>query len=48
MGLFSVFKKGLQKTATAISRTVTSIFTEVKTWDETTFSTLENALMEAC
>ena len=47
MGLFSVFKKGLQKTATAISRTVTSIFTEVKTWDETTFSTLENALLEA-
>ena len=47
MGLFSVFKKGLQKTATAISRSVTSIFTEIKVWDDATFTTLENALLEA-
>ena len=47
MSLFSVFKKGLQKTATAISRTVSSVFTDVKKWDDTTFTTLENALLEA-
>ena len=47
MGLFSVFKKGLQKTATAITRSVTSIFTDVKKWDDSTFTTLEHVLLEA-
>lgn len=47
MGLFSVFKKGLQKTATTISRGFTSIFKEVKKWDDSTFTTLEHALLEA-
>ncbi|MBQ7403517.1 MAG: signal recognition particle-docking protein FtsY [Lentisphaeria bacterium] len=47
MGLFSIFKKGLQKTATAITRGVTSIFKDVQTWDESTFTALEHALVEA-
>ena len=47
MGLFSVFKRGLQKTATTISRTIASVFTDVKKWDDTSFATLENALLEA-
>ena len=47
MGIFSVFQKGLQKTATAISRGVASLFTDVKTWDDSAFTTLENALVEA-
>lgn len=47
MGLFSVFQKGLQKTATALSRGVASIFTDVKKWDDSTFNSLENLLLEA-
>ena len=47
MGLFSVFKKGLQKTATTLSRGITSIFKDVKKWDDSTFVTLENLLLEA-
>ena len=47
MGLFSVFKKGLQKTATAITRGVTSIFTDVQKWDASTFTNLEHVLLEA-
>ena len=47
MGFFSIFKKGLQKTATSISRGISSIFTDVKKWDDTTFATLENLLLEA-
>ena len=41
--LFSTFKKGLQKTATAISRGITG----VKRWDAESFKKLENALIEA-
>lgn len=47
MALFDVFKRGLQKTATTITRTVSSLFTEVKTWDESTFQSLEKALIES-
>lgn len=47
MGLFSIFQRGLEKTATAISRGISSIFTNVKKWDDSTFSALENALLEA-
>ncbi len=43
--LFSVFKKGLQKTATTISRSVTSVFTDVKKWDEDSYEELETALI---
>jgi fused signal recognition particle receptor len=47
MGFFSVFQKGLQKTATAITRGVASIFTDVKTWDDDSFESLKKLLLEA-
>lgn len=47
ISLFSSFQKGLQKTATAIERGISSLFKEVKRWDEASFRTLENALIEA-
>ncbi len=47
ISLFSSFQKGLQKTATAIERGISSLFKEVKRWDESSFRTLENALIEA-
>lgn len=47
MSLFSKFKAGLQKTAVAIKRSVGGLFTEVKTWDETSFDTIEKALISA-
>lgn len=45
--LFSTFKKGLQKTATAISRGISGAFTGIKRWDAESFKKLENALIEA-
>ena len=47
ISLFSTFQKGLQKTATAISRGIASVFTDVKRWDDSTFKRLEDALLEA-
>ena len=47
MSIFDTFKRGLQKTATALSRSVSSIFTEVKKWDDETFKKLENELISA-
>ena len=47
MSLFDTFKRGLQKTATALSRSVTGIFTEVRTWDDETFKKLEDELISA-
>ena len=47
ISIFSTFKKGLQKTATAIGRGITSIFSSVKHWDDSTFRELENTLLEA-
>ena len=47
MSLFDSFKRGLQKTATALSRSVTGIFTEVRRWDDETFRKLENELISA-
>ena len=47
ISLFSTFQKGLQKTATAISRGIASVFTDVKRWDDNTFKRLEDALLEA-
>lgn len=47
ISLFASFQKGLQKTATAIGRGITSLFKDVKRWDDTSFKTLENALIEA-
>lgn len=47
MSIFDTFKRGLQKTATALSRSVSGIFTEVKKWDDETFKKLENELISA-
>lgn len=47
ISLFSTFQKGLQKTATAISRGIASVFTDVKRWDDSTFKRLEDALLDA-
>jgi len=43
--IFSVFKKGLQKTATKISRTITNVFTDTKEWSEESYEDLETALI---
>lgn len=45
--LFSVFKKGFQKTATAITRTVMSVISDEKPWDESTYEQIEAALLQA-
>ena len=45
MSLFSIFKKGLEKTATSIKRSISGIFTGTKTWDEETYQKLEQALI---
>ena len=47
MSIFDVFKKGLQKTAVAIGRGISSIFTSVKKWDDEDFKKLENELLAA-
>lgn len=45
MSLFSLFKKGLQKTTTALQRGISSLFTDVKAWDEKTYKSLEQTLI---
>ncbi|MCQ2396750.1 MAG: signal recognition particle-docking protein FtsY [Lentisphaeria bacterium] len=45
MSLFSFFKKGLQKTTTAIQRGIQSVFTDVKKWDDETYRQLEQTLI---
>jgi fused signal recognition particle receptor len=45
--LFSVFKKGLQKTAVSVTRTFTGIFTNIQKWDESTYEELEASLLSA-
>ncbi|MGN0867889.1 MAG: signal recognition particle-docking protein FtsY [Oligosphaeraceae bacterium] len=45
MSLFSFFKKGLQKTTTAIQRGISTLFTDVKTWDADTYKQLEQTLI---
>lgn len=45
--LFSIFKKGLQKTATSVARSVGTLISDVKQWDESTFDELEAALISA-
>ena len=47
MGLFSIFKKGLKKTAVTVSRTISGIFTGEKQWDAAAFEELEFALIAA-
>lgn len=45
--LFSIFKKGLQKTATSVARSVGTLISDVKQWDDSTFDDLEAALISA-
>jgi fused signal recognition particle receptor len=45
MSLFSFFKSGLQKTATAIQRGIASAFSDVKAWDQETYRKLEQTLI---
>jgi len=45
--VFSIFKRGLQKTATSVARSVESVFSDVKAWDKATYEDLEVALLSA-
>ncbi len=45
--IFSIFKKGLEKTTTTVSRSLAAIFTGEKAWDASTFNELENILIAA-
>lgn len=45
--IFSVFQKGLQKTATTITRSFESILKDVKAWDDETYKRLETVLISA-
>ena len=47
MSIFDTFKRGLKKTAVAIGRKISGMFTEVKEWDEESFRRLENELLAA-
>ncbi|MDD3118209.1 MAG: signal recognition particle-docking protein FtsY [Victivallales bacterium] len=45
--IFSIFKRGLQKSTTSISRSLAAAFSGVKGWDQDTYDELENALIAA-
>ena len=45
--IFSIFKRGLQKTATSVARSVEAAFTDVQKWNEDTYEALEVALLSA-
>ena len=45
--VFSIFKRGLQKTATKVTRSVENVFLKVKAWDDATYEELEIALLSA-
>ena len=45
--IFSVFKRGLKKTSTSFSRSITGIFTGAKRWGEAEYEELEAALIAA-
>lgn len=45
MSLFGFFKKGLEKTKTAIVHSIQTVFTEVKVWDDAAYQKLEKALL---
>ncbi len=47
MSLLSVFKRGLQKTAVNVSRSISALFTGEKKWDQAMFDELEYALIAA-
>ena len=45
MGLFDIFKRGLEKTRTAIARSIKSMFSDIKSWDDASYAKLEQALV---
>lgn len=45
--IFSFFRRGLEKTATKIGRTISSVFTGTKAWDAARFEDLEMLLISA-
>ena len=45
--IFSIFKRGLEKTATRVSRSVAGLFTGVTAWTDETFEDLESCLILA-
>ena len=45
--IFSFFRRGLEKTATKIGRTISGMFTGVKAWDTSNFEDLEMLLISA-
>ena len=45
--IFSVFKRGLQKTTTSMSRSIASVFSGTTVWDDETFEDLEAMLISA-
>ena len=45
--IFSIFKRGLEKTATRVSRSVAGLFTGVTAWTEENFEDLESSLILA-
>jgi fused signal recognition particle receptor len=45
--IFSVFQRGLQKTATSLSRSISSIFAGTAAWDAETYEKLKAALIGA-
>ena len=47
MSVFSIFKRGLEKSATRISRAVSSVFTGVRAHGEKSFNDLEDLLISA-
>ena len=47
MSIFSIFQSGLAKSATRLTRAVTSIFTGIKAHGEASFNDLEDLLISA-
>ena len=47
MGIFDIFKKGLQKTKTSILRSFETMFSGTQKWDESTYRKLEESLISA-
>ncbi|MBO5762577.1 MAG: signal recognition particle-docking protein FtsY [Lentisphaeria bacterium] len=43
--IFSIFQRGLEKTATAVSRTFSSVFSGTKVWEDADFDDLEAMLI---
>lgn len=47
MSIFDAFKRGLKKTAVAIGRGISGLFTQQEKWDDESFLKLENELIAA-